>query len=149
MAPAVLLVRVDARVSVAFVSIEKACAVDAAHATTRKSGAASVRGRAAAKAFLDEVAPDRVIPPNTEITVGPAKVTPGTTANFVFGADQEDSKFTCSLDSAKFTRCTSPTTIPNLAPGAHVFLVRATDSAGNVDRTPRAWKWTVAPGSPR
>jgi hypothetical protein len=100
------------------------------------------------KAFLDVVAPERIIPPQTDITVGPAKVVPATTARFEFGSNAQDAKFACSLDGARFRPCTSPKTVPGLKPGRHVFLARAIDSVGTTDRSPDAWRWTVDPNAP-
>ena len=100
------------------------------------------------KAFLDVVAPDRIIPPQTDISVGPAKVVPDTTARFEFGSNAQDARFTCSLDGARFRPCTSPKVVPGLKPGRHVFLARAVDSVGTTDRSPDAWRWTVDPNAP-
>jgi hypothetical protein len=42
----------------------------------------------------------------------------------------------CELDKQKLRPCTSPKTYKELAPGRHVFRVKARDGAGNVDATP-------------
>jgi hypothetical protein len=112
------------------------------------AGAATREAAYLWKTFLDVVAPDRIIPPQTDISVGPAKIVPDTTARFVFGSNAQDAGFACSLDGAKFRACTSPKTVPGLQPGRHVFLVRAVDSVGTKDRSPDAWRWTVDPNAP-
>jgi hypothetical protein len=46
--------------------------------------------------------------------------------------------------------CTSPTTYPGVAVGAHVFRVRAIDRAGNVDPVPAERRWSVeSPPAPQ
>jgi Carbohydrate binding module (family 6)/F5/8 type C domain/Glycosyl hydrolase family 30 beta sandwich domain/Glycosyl hydrolase family 30 TIM-barrel domain len=57
--------------------------------------------------------------------------------------------FTCSLDGADFTPCTSPAAIGGLPAGEHELAVRATDPAGNADETPARHTWTVAPPLPQ
>ena len=55
---------------------------------------------------------------------------------FVFRSSEKGSKFKCSLDGRKFSRCKSPKKLKRLKKGKHTFRVRATDRAGNVDKTP-------------
>lgn len=61
-------------------------------------------------------------------------------SEFVFSAD-ESATFACSLDGMPFRPCSSPTEYDDLKPGQHTFAVRATDDAGNIDRTPDEWTW--------
>jgi hypothetical protein len=72
----------------------------------------------------------------------------GRTAVFSFSSD-EAASFSCSLDGAGWTACTSPTTYSDLGSGWHTFAVRATDGSGNVDATPAEtdWKANGSPGS--
>jgi Tol biopolymer transport system component len=51
--------------------------------------------------------------------------------------------FSCALDGPDFRVCASPFTTPNLAPGAHKFQVRATDTAGNVGPPSEEYDWTI------
>jgi hypothetical protein len=90
--------------------------------------------------------PPDTTPPETTITSGPDAETTDTTATFAFDADEPGSTFSCSLDGAAFTTCTSPHTHTDL----HTFSVAATDPAGNTDPTPalRAWTITQAPPPP-
>ena len=85
-----------------------------------------------------------IAPPETSIVTGPAGTTSATTAEFAFSSDEVGSTFSCSLDGAAFTSCTSPTTYSALAAGTHNFAVRATDAAGNLDPTPATRSWSVA-----
>jgi hypothetical protein len=66
-------------------------------------------------------------------------------ATFAFSAG-EPATFRCSLDGAAWTRCASPIRYRRLLRGAHTFRVRAVDTAGNLDKTPARFAWTVARG---
>ncbi len=78
-------------------------------------------------------------PPETTITSGPA-VTNDSTPTFGFASNEASSTFRCSIDLAAFGPCSGPgathTPAHALADGLHVFRVRATDPAGNTDRSP-------------
>jgi hypothetical protein len=65
------------------------------------------------------------------------------TATFRFASSEPGSKFLCKLDRKSFKRCTSPKTYKKLAPGKHVFRVKARDRAGNVDRTPTVKRFKI------
>ena len=86
-------------------------------------------------------------PPDTTITQQPADPSSVATATFAFGAT-EPATFTCSLDGAAYSVCTSPATYAGLANGQHTFGVVATDQAGNVDPTPATASWTVTVTAP-
>jgi hypothetical protein len=92
--------------------------------------------------FTTEALPD-ADPPETTIDSGPSGLTASATASFTFSADEPGSTFDCSLDGAAFSACTSPQAYSGLAQGAHSFVVRATDGAGNTDPTPASRSWTV------
>jgi hypothetical protein len=82
-------------------------------------------------------------PPVLTITQAPPNPSPGSTARFEFRAtDATQVTFSCRLDGAAFSRCTSPTTYSSLALGAHTFAVRATDAAGNPSAVV-GYGWTV------
>ncbi|HEX9696581.1 MAG TPA: Ig-like domain-containing protein, partial [Actinomycetota bacterium] len=107
--------------------------------------------------FDDDAGPDSgsayvfvfdVIPPDTFVTSGPPGVTNSSSATFEFmGTDNHTPSgsltFTCSLDAAPASPCTSPATYTGLAEGAHTFSVAATDAAGNTDPTPATHAWTI------
>jgi Bacterial Ig-like domain len=98
-------------------------------------------------------------PPETTITSGsvpcgpfirngdiywlPCQSTSSTMATFDFISSIANSTFECSLDSAAFTSCTSPTAYTGLSDGTHTFRVRATDASGNTDPTPASRTWTL------
>ena len=87
-------------------------------------------------------------PPITAITAGPPGTTTTGDATFEFAAS-EPAELACSLDIGAFSLCTSPVRYPNLAAGAHIFRVRATDRAGNVEAVPASYGWTIeAPPQP-
>jgi large repetitive protein len=81
--------------------------------------------------------------PDTTLDSGPSGATNQTDATFTFSANEGGSTFTCSLDGAAFSACTSPKSYNGLAEGSHSFQVRATDQAGNTDPTPASRAWTV------
>ncbi|MCH7494124.1 hypothetical protein IIA16_05385, partial [bacterium] len=87
---------------------------------------------------VDSTAPETTIdsgPPegSTQANSGPT---------FTFSAD-EPSTFECDLEGGGFTACASPKAYAGLAVGPHAFMVRATDTAGNLDATPATRNWTV------
>jgi CSLREA domain-containing protein len=89
-------------------------------------------------------------PPGTGILSGPAAtVGEGEILFEFFGADNAtpvlEIMFECSVDVGPFEPCTSPESVQGLAPGAHLFSVRAVDLAGNVDPTPAIRMWTIVP----
>jgi hypothetical protein len=79
--------------------------------------------------------------PETSLTASPPALTSQAAATFTF-ASEPGATFQCSLDGATFSPCTSPFTA-TLAEGPHVFQVRASDAAGNVDATPASASWTL------
>lgn len=60
----------------------------------------------------------------------PAKTT-RSRMKFKFVSNPPASAFECKLDKAPWRRCTSPKTVRGLAPGKHVFRVRAINPTGN------------------
>jgi parallel beta-helix repeat protein len=97
------------------------------------------------------VAPAHGAPPTTpETTIdsGPPATTTSTSATFTFSSNVANATFECSLDGARFARCTSPHTYAGLAPGGHNFQVRAVGKGNKVDPTPATWTWTVGSSPP-
>jgi len=83
--------------------------------------------------------------PNTSIDAGPTGSVDSSSAAFSFASTESHSTFECSLDSAKYSTCTSPMPYDELADGSHVFRVRAADHAGNQDQTPAERSFLVTP----
>jgi len=82
--------------------------------------------------------------PNTTITSSPSKLTNNPRAAFSFTSTETDSTFECSIDGSLFAPCSSPWTSGVLIDGKHAFQVRATDAAGNLDKSAaKAKQWTV------
>jgi hypothetical protein len=96
----------------------------------------------------EEAPPADTTPPETAIGSGPTGSTTATTAQFAFSASEAGSTFACKLDSASWAACSSPRSLSGLAVGSHLFSVRATDGAGNVDPTPASRNWTVEVEAP-
>jgi polygalacturonase len=69
-------------------------------------------------------------------------------AEATFAYSSEDgSTFECSLDGSAFEPCSSPQSYADLSEGSHsdgshIFSVRATDAAGNIDATPATTTFT-------
>ena len=83
--------------------------------------------------------------PDTTISSGPNGTVISRSASLGFSATEPAATFECSLDGSTYAPCTSPNQLTGLADGAHTFLVRARDVAGNVDATPPSRTWTVEP----
>jgi CSLREA domain-containing protein len=94
-------------------------------------------GNGAQGSVENEVAQVR---PQTKIVKGRARPH---TARFVFESDQPGSDFLCKLDGKPFDLCRSPKKYTGLAPGKHVFWVRAVDPTGRVDLSPAKKKFVV------
>jgi len=92
---------------------------------------------------VEETPPADTTPPDTTISSGPSGSTTATTASFSFTATETASTFECKLDSGSWSGCSSPKSLSGLSVAAHIFSVRATDSAGNIDATPATRSWTV------
>lgn len=83
------------------------------------------------------------VAPNTTISASSApKITTATSASFTFGST-EAGTFECKLDGGAFAACTSPKAYTNLPAGKHTFLVRAKDTAKNIDATPAGYAWLI------
>ena len=70
-------------------------------------------------------------------------------ALFRLSAGERGARFACRLDDDDFRRCRKRLRLRGLPQGDHVLLVRATDAAGNTDRTPAVERWTVDTKRPK
>jgi Tol biopolymer transport system component len=90
---------------------------------------------------------DKTIPPNTDHDApsvdlqGPHNPSSLASATFMFRPLNEPAVFSCALDDAPLHVCASPFPVAGVAPGCHVFILQATDVAGN-SRTLK-WPWAV------
>lgn len=86
--------------------------------------------------------------PQTTITDAPPATGAGTTVQLHFSGHDttpgEELSFQCSLDGGAWNWCDGPETYRGLAPGAHVFAVRAMDPDGSVDPSPATTAFEVA-----
>jgi hypothetical protein len=80
--------------------------------------------------------------PNTGIAKKPAKAARKRLAKFRFTSTEGGSKFACKLDKRRWRSCSRVFEV-KVRPGKHVIRVRATDKAGNRDRTPAVYRWKV------
>lgn len=87
---------------------------------------------------------DTVVPTMPTLTSSVGAVSTINTASFTFVATDAVgvSNYQCSLNSAAFASCVSPTNLMNLANGSHAFSVRARDGAGNISPV-STFNWTV------
>ena len=72
--------------------------------------------------------------PVTSIIDGPTNPSPSQDATFTFAADQTGVTFTCSLDGAAPTPCTSPLTVVGLVDGFHGRTYGALSLTGQPDK---------------
>ena len=84
-----------------------------------------------------------IAPPQTRITKGPKPSPSSSKAKFKFTSTEAGSTFQCKLDRKPLKPCRSPKKYKGLKPGKHVFKVRATDAAGNVDASPAVKRFKI------
>jgi hypothetical protein len=87
--------------------------------------------------------PRDTVAPNTKIGHGPPHRTRARQAKFRFSSSERGSRFECKVDRGRFRPCSSPFQRMVKAGARHLFRVRATDAAGNVDPTPARYRWRV------
>jgi N-acetylglucosamine-6-sulfatase len=93
-------------------------------------------------------------PPDTAMDARPDDLTNSTSATFTFYSSKVGSTFECSVDGTDSTACNpednalNSKTYHNLGDAEHTFSVRATDQAGDTDRTPASYTWTVDTAKP-
>lgn len=87
------------------------------------------------------------VAPTTKLTAA----THGDGATFTFpatGTVKQECRLTGKAGPAPWSTCTSPVTLTGLGDGEHVFEVRSTDAAGNVETPPARHAWTVDTTAP-
>ncbi len=84
------------------------------------------------------------VDPQTQIDASPPDPSDSADPSFSFSSPVTSAPvtFQCSLDSAGFTPCTSPTSYTGLSDDIHNFQVRAV-AAGNTDPTPASYSWEI------
>jgi trypsin len=90
----------------------------------------------------DETAPETAITKGPKKKLKTRKKRRRAKAKFVFSSSEPGTRFECSVDGATLTACESPFKVKTRK-GKHLFQVRATDQAGNVDATPASRNWRV------
>lgn len=109
------------------------------------SGGEASGGNGAGAPGTPRTRPVDAIRPQTKIAKAPGRtLRRGAIARFVFFSNELGATFQCKLDRRPFGACESPEKYRHLGQGGHVFRVRSVDRAGNVDRSPAKWRFTVA-----
>ena len=80
------------------------------------------------------------VKPNAKITKKPGKRFYKQRVKFKFSANEPGVTFQCKIDKKPWQKCTSAYRF-NVKRGWHVFQVRATDGAGNVDPKPASYRF--------
>ncbi len=112
----------------------------------RATDAAGNTGPAESRTFVVDLTP-----PPADVTSGPSGPTTDPSPAFAFASTETGSTFECRLDgpgaaTGTYGPCTSPASFSGLQPGDYVFLVRATDPAGNQTVTSRSFTVTTTQG---
>ena len=90
------------------------------------------------------VGPPDTAAPVVQFDAKPANPSKLRTAHFAFTATDASPPvtFTCQLDGAVASACTSPVDLTSLADGVHTFAVTGTDAASNTS-SPSSYEWLV------
>jgi hypothetical protein len=106
-------------------------------------------------AAVSMAAPALAAPPSSQTATptfqsGPAEgsYVASTSATFKFTSKTAQATYTCSLDGATATSCTSPLTLTNLAQGKHTLTVVA-KAANKTASAPASRHWTVDTIAPK
>ncbi len=93
---------------------------------------------------------DSLAPAAPTFLSSPSNPTNQSSASFGFSAAEVGGHLECQLDGGSWSTCTSPRNFTSLTAGAHSFLVRQVDGAGNVGDV-ATYNWqvdTTAPPAP-
>jgi hypothetical protein len=85
---------------------------------------------------------DTTPPPVPAIGTHPSASTTVKSASFGFSDSEHGATLLCRRDSARFERCTSPTSYASLSLGQHTFQVQARDAVGNTSAAV-TYSWTI------
>ncbi|MDQ1713440.1 MAG: large repetitive protein, partial [Frankiaceae bacterium] len=88
------------------------------------------------------------VPPKSAFTAKPEASMTGPDTSFAFEGVELGAagvaSWTCTLDGAAYTPCTSPVALTGLEPARdHTFSVVATDVVGQVQTAPTSYTWTI------
>lgn len=83
------------------------------------------------------------VAPETSITLAPDDPSQNGSAVFAFASDLAGASFTCGIDGAEPTACTSPLTVAGLADGPHRFSVAATIAGCLADPSAAEHTWRI------
>jgi large repetitive protein len=93
--------------------------------------------------------PPAVAPDTSIVSVDPdVSPTAVTSKSISFSSDQVGVSFSCSLDGAAVSACSSPVAYSGLASGDHIFKVYSTNAAGLADVSPAEHSWNVDAQAP-
>ena len=81
-------------------------------------------------------------PPETTIDSAPIGTITSSSVQVTFSGSGA-TRYECKLDSGSWVACTSPRALAGLGEGAHIFSVRAFNSAGDPDPTPASRSFSV------
>ncbi len=98
-------------------------------------------------AFLALAPAAHAAEPDIVFTAEPPELGASNDVTFAYTAG-DSATFTCRLDDTEFPDCRSPRVYMDLADGAHVFTLRATDPTGTAEAIKRFTIDTVAPAAP-
>lgn len=79
----------------------------------------------------------------TMITSRPSLTSTFGPASFAFKSSKAGAKFECTVDSGRYSACSSPITYESLAEGSHTFRVRVINTATNIESSPASYTWAV------
>ena len=88
-----------------------------------------------------------LVAPAASITASPSNPSNVTSPSFAFTSSKAGSTFTCSLDGAPATACSSPQGYAGLSAGLHTFAVIATDPVGNPSNV-ATYGWRIDTAAP-
>ncbi|MFO7735803.1 MAG: hypothetical protein R6W70_06255, partial [bacterium] len=114
-----------------------------------KEGAHTLKVAAVDKAGNKDRSPAEIswtndyTPPETSISADVTSPVNVDSVNFSLSADEEIQSFQCKLNNGKWEKCRDKKTYRKLKEGKHVFMARAIDTAGNIEKKPASFRWEI------